>query len=85
MTDSIDKDHPLVWYDDLHAGCWWGQGHLTPEQFAQGARAFDSDYDVYCQEGYTVEHLWRTSCVEGEFQTDTRPSEEYPHPVSRLR
>lgn len=84
MDTITDTAHPDIWYDDDVAGCWWGKGHLTLEQMAEGAREYDGNFDDDGLEGYHVEHLWRSDCGEDRFDTDARESADYPHPVTRL-
>lgn len=82
--DEIAADHPVAWYDDDRSGGWWAQGHLTPEDFIAAASEYDADMDMDSLEGWTLEHLWRSDCHKGRFETDNQQSDDYPHPVTRL-
>lgn len=83
--DEIDENHPVAWYDDEHSGGWWAQGHLTPEQFIEAAIEQDGYMDdPDALRGRTLEHCWRSPCVDGRFDCDNHQSDDYPYPVTRL-
>lgn len=85
MKDSISRpNHPTAWYDESYSGTWFAIGHLTQAEFLEAAQEQDGNMTEESLNGYTLKHLWRTNCIDGEFDTDSRWSPEYPHPITQL-
>lgn len=84
MNEDDMVDSPAAWYDDDHAGCWWGLGHMTPEEFIEAASEYDGDMTMESLEGYTLEHCWRSNMVDGCFDISKHQSEDFPHPITKL-